>query len=143
MFDALGKYKETSHFFFGPNDILADLCNAPCDKSGVYIIYTLASGKVELIYIGSSGKKLKDGTLKTRKAGLGGIKDRLANGKQFGDRLKITWPLQIKLEHIEVLDIYWWVTHGDSYTDCPVEVEGSLLRKYKEVFRRLPRWNKK
>lgn len=58
--------------------------NAPTDKSGVYIEYTLKGGKIELNYIGRSGKIEKDGSMFIRKAGLGGIKDRIVNGHQFG-----------------------------------------------------------
>ena len=39
MFDELTKYKNNDHFFFEPTDNLREVCNAPNDKSGVYIIY--------------------------------------------------------------------------------------------------------
>ena len=84
MFDELNKYKHNDHFFFKPTDNLNSVCNAPTDKSGVYIIYALKNGKIELIYIGRSGELKSDGTLFIRKAGLGGLKDRLAaNAKQL------------------------------------------------------------
>ena len=52
MLDELGKYKEKDHFFFQSNEALAMACNAPTDKSGVYVVYALKNGKIELIYIG-------------------------------------------------------------------------------------------
>ena len=57
MFDGLNKYK-SDHFFLNLNDNLMLVCNAPTDKSGVYIVYALAKGKIDLIYVGRSGKKV-------------------------------------------------------------------------------------
>jgi len=45
MFDELTKYKNNNHFFFKPTDNLREVCNAPTDKSGVYLIYALKNGK--------------------------------------------------------------------------------------------------
>ena len=48
MFDELNKYKHNDHFFFKPTDNLNSVCNAPTDKSGVYIIYELKKGRIPL-----------------------------------------------------------------------------------------------
>jgi hypothetical protein len=56
MFDKLTKYKNNNHFFFTVKEKLEDVCNAPKDKSGIYLVYELKNGKIELVYIGSSGK---------------------------------------------------------------------------------------
>jgi hypothetical protein len=141
MFDELTKYKHSNHFFFKPSDNLRERCNAPTDKSGVYVIYSLKGGHVELIYIGCSGKVEKDGSLFIRKAGLGGIKDRLVNGKQFGDPRRNSWRTQMLKEKIEALDIYWYVTHSDNFVDCPRILENKLLQKHFDIYGRLPRWN--
>jgi hypothetical protein len=103
MFDELEKYKNKDHFFFKPDDILSQVCNAPDDKSGLYIVYALAKGRIELIYIGISGTEQKEGTLKTRKAGLGGMKDRIVNGHHFGKvpRRK-SWPAQMLKEGVSL-----------------------------------------
>jgi len=90
MLDELGKYKENGHFFYQPNESLAMACNAPNDKSGVYMVYALKNGRIELIYIGRSGKKEADGKMFVRTAGLGGIKDRIVNGHHLG-KLKISF----------------------------------------------------
>ncbi len=142
MFDELIKYKEKGHFFFKPTDNLRQVCNAPNDQSGIYIVYALKNGNIELFYIGCSGKTEKNGSMFIRKAGLGGMKDRLVNGHQFGKiPRRISWPNQMQIENIEALDIYWYGTHNESYTDCPRKLENSLLKKHFEIYGRLPRWN--
>lgn len=141
MFDELNKYDHKDHFFYTPYDDLKEGCNAPTDKSGVYVIYALKNGRIELIYIGCSGKVQNDGTIFIRNSGLGGIKDRLVNGKQFGTPRKHTWKILMISEQIEALDIYWYVTHNDIYVDCPRVLENKLLKRYHEVYGRLPKWN--
>lgn len=141
MFDELNKYKHSGHFFFKAMDNLKQICNAPTNKSGVYIIYALKSGQIELIYIGRSGEIKQDGTLFIRKAGLGGLKDRLVNGKQFGEPRCKSWKAQMLKEKFEALNIYWYVTHCDSFIDCPRVVENKLLQKYYDIYGRLPGWN--
>lgn len=143
MFDELIKYKHADHFFFSPVDNLGQVCNAPIDKSGVYIIYALKSGKIELVYIGRSGEIKSDGSLFIRKAGLGGLKDRLVNGKQFGEPRQDSWKRQMLAEGIEALDIYWYVTHNDDFIDCPKVLENKLLLNHLNIYGRLPKWNNK
>jgi hypothetical protein len=142
MLDDLATYKETDHFFFSPSDNLGQVCNAPSDKSGVYVIYALKGGKIELIYIGRSGEVKSDGSLFIRKAGLGGLRDRLVNGKQFGEPRRNSWRTQMFKENIEALDVYWYVTHDDNFTDCPKILENKLLSGYFDVYGQLPRWNR-
>jgi len=90
----------------------------------------LCEWQVELIYIGCSGKIKSDGTLFIRKAGLGGLKDRLVNGEQFGAPRQNSWKAQFKNEGIEALDIYWYVTHDENFVDCPRILENKLLQKH-------------
>lgn len=141
MFDELSKYKHSDHFFFKPTDNLNQVCNAPTDKSGVYIIYALKGGRIELVYIGRSGEVKSDGTLFIRKAGIGGLKDRLVNGKQFGEPRRNSWKTIMNYENIEALDIYWYATHNEKFTDCPKIIEDNLLKKYMEIYGQLPKWN--
>lgn len=141
MFDELKKYQECNHFFFKLIDNLVQVCNAPTNKSGIYLIYALKGGQIELIYIGRSGEVKQDGRLFIRKAGLGGLKDRLVNGKQFGESRRNSWKVQMLKEGIEALDIYWYVTHCDSYVDCPSVVENKLLQQHYDLYGRLPKWN--
>ncbi len=141
MFDELNKYKHTDHFFFTPTGNLHDVCNAPNDKSGVYIIYALKGGRVDLVYIGRSGEVRQDGTLFIRKEGLGGLKDTIVNGKQFGEPRRNSWKTIMNYEKIEALDIYWYATHGDNYIDCPKIVESKLLKRHLDIYERAPKWN--
>ena len=139
MFDELNKYKQQGHFFFKPDDRLSSVCNAPNNSSGIYLINALENGKVNLIYIGISGRKGSDEKIRHRKDGLRG---RFLTGKQFGNLRQKTWPNQMRLENIEALDIYWYVTHGLHNKDFPRELEIILLNKYLSLYGRLPRWNK-
>lgn len=141
MFDELSKYKHNDHFFFKPTDNLNQVCNAPTDKSGVYIIYALKGGRIELVYIGRSGEVKSDGTLFIRKAGLGGLKDRLVNGKQFGEPRRNSWKTIMNYENIEALDIYWYATHNEKFIDCPKIIEINLLKKHLDIYGQLPKWN--
>ncbi|MCG2462456.1 hypothetical protein K8352_16970 [Flavobacteriaceae bacterium F89] len=141
MFKELKKYKHTNHFLFKPTDNLRMSCNAPTNKSGIYIFYAISNGQTELIYIGRSGEIKSDSSLFIRKAGLGGLKDRLVNGKQFGLPRRNSLRTQMLIEEIEKLDIYWYVTHNDKFTDCPRVLENKLLLKYYNIHSRLPKWN--
>jgi hypothetical protein len=142
LFD-LSKYKECGHFFFEPAHKLSSVCNAPTDKSGIYLIYELRKGKITLVYIGCSGKLNPDGSMFVRRAGLGGIKDRIVNGKT-GEKIPRhrAWPLQMVKEQIDALDIYWYATHNNEFTDCPRVLENKLLIQQVELTGRLPKWNK-
>ena len=136
----LDRFNNNDHFFFSPNQSLEEECNAPAPKkaSGVYLIYTLASDTVELVYIGSSGKMEKDGQFKHIK---GGLFDRQVNGKQFGNRRKLSWP-EVMIKHqIEALDIYWFDTFNDDIKEIPACVEALLIQEFYDLFDRLPRWN--
>ena len=142
MLDELKKYIQNDHFLFRLHDSLTIACNAPTDKSGVYIVYALKKGSIELIYIGRSGKRNHDGSMFIRKTGLGGIKDRIVNGHQFGKiPRRISWPEQMRTEGIDELDIYWYITHNQNFIDCPREIEKSIISKYLHNFGRLPKWN--
>lgn len=140
MFDELIKYKNNNHFFFKENDRLDDVCNAPKNKSGIYIVYELKNDRIELIYIGSSGKVQNNGDIKHRK---GGLFDRIVNGHQFGKiPRKKSWAQKLKDENIEALDVYWYDTFNNETADIPVYVEAIIIQRFFEVHGNLPRWNK-
>ena len=141
MFDELDKYENNDHFFFTATDALEKRCNAPAGKNGVYIVFTLKGGRIDMVYIGPSGKKLADGSISTSSDSL---KDTLINGHQFGKiPRKQSWPIQILSQNIEALDVYWWVTYDEKYKDLPWDVECIILNKYLEIYGVLPKWNKK
>lgn len=138
MFEELEKYESNGHFFFSENDNLEIVCNAPKKGVGIYLVYAHKNGSIELVYIGSSGKIKQDGTKKIR---IGGICDRIINGKQFGGVRKQTWKLKLASEKIEALDVYWYETFDKKFAEIPSYVEGVILQKFFEMRRRLPRWN--
>ena len=147
MFDELNKYDYKNHFILNQGDSLAEVCNAPTDKSGVYIVYALKGGKIELIYIGSSGHKEIDLSIFVRNTGIGGIKDRIVNGLQKFDnenRLprRKAWINQMRIQQHEALDVYWYVTHDAQNFDCPVCVERAIFERYIDIYGKRPKWNK-
>jgi hypothetical protein len=141
MFDELSKYKQSDHFFFRATDNLDQVCNAPTDKSGVYVIYALKGGRIELVYIGRSGEVNSDGIPVVSNTDFGGLKDELLNGSQFGGPRRSTWKTVMQYEKIEALDVYWYVTYNDKFVDCPKTIQGKLLQKHVDIYGRLPKWN--
>jgi len=138
MFDELRNYKNNDHFFFKPDESLNEKCNAPKDSSGIYLIYALAHGKIELIYVGASGRMQPGGKLKARN---GGIFDRIVNGKQFDEPRNISWPKKMKAEQIEALDIYWYETFNIKVKDIPAYAEAQIIQRHFDIYGKLPRWN--
>lgn len=137
----LSKYPINGTFRFKQSDKLAVKCNAPTVYSGVYLIFE----KDELIYIGSSGQR-RNGELKTRETGLGGMKDRIVNGHhpKFGKiKRKKAFPENMKIEKIEELVFHWFVTFDfvENF-DFPTDVEKRLCSLYENEFGFLPRWHK-
>jgi hypothetical protein len=139
MLEELDKYKSNGHFFFSENEELKLVCNAPINGIGVYVVYALKGGKIELIYIGSSGKILQNGKKKIR---IGGIADRIVNGKQFGEPRRKSWKSKIIAENIEALDIYWHETFDKKNNDIPSTIEGILIQRFYDIYGVLPKWNK-
>lgn len=137
MFSDLDKYEKKDHFFFDRDKSLGQVCNAPKDKSGVYVVYALAKGKIRLVYIGSSGKMQNNGRMKHRK---GGLWDRIVNGKKFDNPRRISWDAKLVNEDIDALDIYWYDTWSDY--KIPSTVEGMMIQRFYDAYGRLPEWNK-
>ena len=134
----LDKYNSNGHFFFTSKGDLQKECNAPKNGVGVYLIYQLKGGKIELVYVGATGKIYQNGDLKIRQ---GGIYDRLVNGKQFGESRKISWKIKIEDDSIEALDVYWYETFDEINSDIPSAVEGRVLQEYYNINGKLPKWN--
>ena len=140
MFDILAEYKNNNHFFFTGKEELEIVCNAPKNKSGIYIVYELKNGRIELVYIGSSGKVQNNGKIKHRN---GGLYDRIVNGHQFGEiPRKISWKQKLIDEKIDALDVYWYDTFNSKNRDIPAFVEALIMQQFYDVYGRLPRWNK-
>lgn len=140
MFDILEKYTAQGHFFLTPAQEFQTVCNAPVDKSGIYVIYALKKGRVELVYIGSSGKIEKDGVVSIKN---GGLKGEIIHSKQFGKApAHIAWKKQMTRENIEALNIKWYVTCATDYNDCPDVLKRTLLKQHQDIFGAFPKWNK-
>lgn len=140
MFDELEKYQKNDHFFFMPKVELEKVCNAPKNECGVFIVYELKDGRVELVYIGSSGKVKNDGSKNHEN---GGLYNHIVNGSRFGDvPIKKSWNQKLIDENIDALDIYWYVTFDSIYDDIPTFVEAITMQGFYDVHGRLPRWNK-
>lgn len=145
MFELLDKYEQKGFFEFSITESLRSKCTAPTTHSGVYLIYKIVHKKEVLIYIGSSGRKGKDGELKNRMSGLGGMKDRIVNGyhPKFGKIKRYrSWPKQMELEGIKTIKVYWWVTYNNHHKDFPTDIEDKLLGIYSNNYHKKPDWHK-
>ena len=138
MIDELKKYRNNDHFFFRIEDSLEEVCNAPQNQSGVYVIYALAHGRIKPVYVGSSGKLQPNGDFRHEKGGLNGT---LINGIQFDEARKKSWPAKMREEEIDALDVYWFVTFDNKNHDLPSYIKAFLLQIHYELYGTLPRWN--
>jgi len=146
LFDEiLSKYKKYGQFSYKPFENLDEKCNASDNQAGVYLIFCGIDGCENLLYLGSSGQRSKNGTLKVRQ---GGMWDRIVNGyhpNKFGEIKRIqrkkAFPKQMIKEGIKEIIIYWWVTMDNENHDFPTDVEKRLRENYKAKYGRLPDWH--
>ncbi len=146
MFDELEKYKIKGNFFFQSTDSLEEVCTAPVEQYGVFLVYALQKGKVELVYIGKTGLSLTKKSQKEEQESKvsDGLKDNLVEGLHFDEtKRKHCWPVQMLIEDIEVLHIHWYVTWETKHKDRPKAIKVKLLKLYKNIFGVFPRWNSK
>lgn len=142
MFDELSKYKQ-GNFFFQATDSLVEVCNLTKDKYGLYLVYALSKGRVELVYINKSGPPEKAGVVKEPKDIADDLRENLLNGYQFGEiERKNSWPVQMMIEDIEALHVHWYVTYDEKNHDLPATVKSKILQIYQGIYGHLPRWNK-
>lgn len=81
----------------------------------------------------------ENGVIVHRKCGLGGIKDRLVNGHQFGKLpRRRSWPMKMREMGLSVLSVFWFDTENDD----PEKVEELLLAEATYKNGVLPPWNK-
>ena len=139
MYKELTKFKTKGQFSFTENDSLENACNASETGSGVFLVYNGKGEEQELIMVGSTGTIQNDGTLKSKN---GGLYDKIVNGHQFAKTgRKYSWPSQMKLEKIEMLEVYWYETFNAKNKFIPTYVEGLILQKFLDENGKLPRWN--
>lgn len=143
MIEFLKPYVNSGQFIFNITDDLKNACNAPTRKGGIYIIYSEINNKKEIIYVGSSGHIQNNGNMHVRKTGGGGLKGRIVNGHQFGEKRFISWKSQMQLNKLKSLEIHWFVTHNTEFIHSPIYVESCILQNYFDSNGKLPKWNKK
>ena len=135
MFQELDKYKNKGHFFYTKDDLLSEQSKDVPNLPGVYLVYRLAGGKIDIVYIGKSGTIQQNGKPKDQV-----LRKRLNNTHQ-GLNPQDYFNKKIEEENIEALDIYWYVTFDNDYRDLPSFVEGLLIQKYFDLYGQLPIWN--
>lgn len=139
MYKELKKFKTTNSFSFTTNDNLEEVCNASDSGSGVFLVTAITNEVKELIMVGSTGTIQNNGTLKSKN---GGLYDKIVNGHQFAKTgRKYTWPTQMKLENIDVLEVTWYETFNEKNKEIPTFVEGQVLQNFFNENGKLPRWN--
>ena len=136
MKDILSRYLQKGEFSYSKEDKLEKKCNAPKDHAGVYIVKDAETKKT--LYIGSSGKVCQNGNVRIR---IGGIYDRIVNGKQFNERRCYSWPVIMSEQAINRLQREWYVTFNDAIKHIPAFVEALCIQQYFEAEGVLPKWN--
>jgi hypothetical protein len=138
MYKELKKIKTKNSFSYTINDSLEEVCNAP-ETSGIFLVYDIKIEKKDLIMVGSTGTIQNDGTLKSKN---GGLNDKIVNGHQFAKTgRKYTWPVQMKLENIDRLEVEWYECFNDKIKLIPTTIEGQILQSFLDENGKLPRWN--
>jgi hypothetical protein len=139
MYKELKKIKVKNQFNFAIEDSLEVVCNASETGSGIFLVYNVDGEEKELIMVGSTGTIQNDGTLKSKN---GGLFDKIVNGHQFAKTgRKYSWPAQMKLENLDVLEVYWYETFNDKNKIIPTFLEGQILQNFLDENGRLPKWN--
>lgn len=139
MYKELKKFKISNHFNYTSDDSLEEICNAPQNGNGVFLVYAVDGEEKELIMVGSTGTIQNDGTLKSKN---GGLFDKIVNGQQFAKTgRKYTWPTQMKKENITRLEVFWYETFNEKNRVIPTSVEGQILQNFLDENNKLPKWN--
>jgi len=139
IFTDLEKFRDRGSFEFKQSDILSQVCNAPKDSSGIYLVFADKVNDDNLIYIGISGREGERGKIIHREDGLGG---RIVKGKQFGIARRNSWPLKMKEDNIKTLYVNWFVTYGKYNQIIPRPIEKAYLELILQNEGMLPMWNK-
>lgn len=89
--------------------------------SGVYVIFALKGGRIELVKIGSTNldENLLDQIIKEQ----------------------LLLKSKLHQEKIEALDIYWYVTQTNKVLDDPHKVMDKVIKTHTMINGKVPRWN--
>ena len=126
MFQEPKNYTDSNHFFYEAEDDLEQVCNAPKDKEGVFKVFELRYGRIELVYIGCSNS---DGLFNEIVHGIHHDK----NPREIG------WIYQIVKDRADALDVYWYVTKGNGEQK---KEQVKMLKDFVAQTGKLPKWNK-
>lgn len=136
MLDQTNKYENNAHFFLNPGEKLKMKSSEVPDLPGVYYVFRLAGGGIDLVYIGSSGAANQKDTLKSHF-----LRGKL-NNPENGMQIQQFFEEKMREEKADALDIYWFVTYDENHQDLPEDIEEILLQQYAEIYGTLPPWNK-
>jgi hypothetical protein len=135
LFDETKKYEVSGHFFFNPGDKLSEIIEDVPDLPGVYYIYRLANDCVDLVYIGSSAKKIENGKVKIQS-----LRERF-NNLESDRNHQVFFDKMIPKEKIVALDIYWFATMDGKHKDAPDTIFIKLAKRYNSIYGEIPPWN--
>ncbi len=95
-----------------------------------------------MVYVGYSGKPPGRRSALAALPVFHGLRNAIINGTDAkGVPRSVSWPRKLEDEHIEALDIYWYVTEGDRRAGSPMTVADGLLMTCLSELGDLPRWN--
>ncbi|MFC0876339.1 hypothetical protein ACE01N_07075 [Saccharicrinis sp. FJH2] len=129
MFEELNQYP-SDQFIFRPCDLLEEVCNAPKESCGIFLIYELNEGNSRLVYVGSSGTSFA--------SCKPGLFEKIVHAADYdGVPGKIFFYMNLIKSNAEGLNFYWYETTEDE----PEKIAGLLFKKYSDVHGNLPDWN--
>lgn len=132
MNELLDNYPEKGEFMF---DALVNLLKAASDVSaspGVYIFQAIWEDRKELVYIGSSGRVLQDGSMKKQ----------MLNGRIIRPSHREKFEFGFKTLKVQSFEVRWYVTMNDGISHIPGYVEGALIQAFYDKHGQLPMFNK-
>ena len=139
MYKELKKIKISGNFLYNADDQLENVCNAPHDSSGIFMVYEIKEEVKTLIMVSSTGTIQNDGSLKIKS---GGLYDKIVEGHQFAKTgRKYSWPAQMQKENIDQLEVVWYETFNAKNKVIPTFLEGQMLQNFMDENGTLPRWN--
>lgn len=134
---------DSGSFYFDVNNpkSLKKNCNAPSNKSGVYIFITeyintpdREEPNEDIVYIGCSGH-IENDTVINR---IGGLQRRIY-GKQNGMSRGEFYKSKINDKEINKMKVCWFSVKNED----PEEIEYKLILRYITTYKRFPKFNNK
>lgn len=111
--------------------------NSVPNEPGVHLIYVGAQDHQNIVYIGYSGTRKRDGMSAQK------LQRRLTVGKQ-DDMPFPKWLEQLMTQYsVQTLHIQWIVTWDENNRHVPISVKAKLLQAFLEEFGHLPSENRR